>query len=526
MEQVQSQITALDIGVIVAYLAVTIAIGLWVARRTSTGDDLFLAGRSLGWGAIGFSLFASNISTTTMIGLTGSAYSTGISSSAFEWMSGIPLLLLAFVFAPLFLKARVTTTPEWLELRYSRRVRLYFSGLTIFFTIFVDTAGGLYAGGVVMTTFFPGIPLWVACVAIGLFAGAYTASGGLAAVVYTDVLQAIVLIVGCGITAVLMFAALGFSWAEVTQALPADHLSMVRPADDAGLPWPGLFTGVWLLGFWYWVTNQYVVQRVLGARSLADAQRGALLGGALKILPLFIMVLPGAMAVPLLPDVPEPDMVFPVMITTILPAGLTGLVLAGLVAAIMSTVDSTLNSASTLVVHDFVATAERRPTPTQTRRYGTLCTLGFMVIAVAWAPLIQFAGGIWAYLQQAFSIIVPPIVAIFVMGALSRGVSERAAFRTLIVMHLAGLVLFGLSQAGIWPLHFTVTVAVMTLASFALLWGLSRVSPPAARPEDRLIWRPATAFAHVEDHGAVWMDVRVWGAALAVAMLAILIAFW
>ncbi len=526
MDLVQSHIGALDIGVIVLYLIIVLAIGVWVSRKTETGEDLFLAGRSLGWSAIGFSLFASNISTTTIIGLTGSAYATGIASSAFEWMAGIPLLALAFVFAPLYLKARITTTPEWLDRRYSRKVRLYFSALTIFFTVVVETAGGLYAGGVVMTTFFPGIPLWVSCIAIGVFAGGYAAAGGLKAVVYTDVLQAVVLLIGCSITAYLMFQSLGFSWATVRDALPEGHLDMVKPIDDPDLPWPGLLMGVWMLGFWYWVTNQYVVQRVLGARSLEDAQRGALMGGILKCVPLFVMVLPGAMAVPLLPDLESQDMVFPVMVTTILPVGLTGLVLAGLVAAIMSTVDSTLNSSSTLVVHDFITRPEEPVAPETMRKYGTLCTLGFMVIAVLWAPMIQYAGGIWSYLQQAFSIIVPPIVALYVLGALSRKMSSRAAWMTLISMHGLGVALFILGQFGLWPLHFTVNVVVMTVLSCLVLWGLSVKYPDAEPPEELLIWRPEHAFAHVEDHGPIWMDVRVWGVLLAVMMAAILWGFW
>jgi len=525
MEQVQSNIGAIDIAVIVIYLLIVAGIGVWVTKRTKTGEDLFLAGRTLGWGAIGFSLFASNISTTTLIGLTGAAYATGISTSAFEWMAGIPLLALALIFAPLFLKTQVTTTPEWLDKRYSRRVRLYFSGLTVLYTIVVETAGGLYAGGVVMTTFFPDIPFWASCIAIGLFAGIYAASGGLRAVVYTDVLQAVILLIGCGIVTFVMFHALGFSWASVTEALPAGHLSMVQPADDPAMPWPGLFFGVWLLGFWYWVTNQYIVQRVLGARSLGDAQRGALLGGLLKLLPLFVMVLPGAMAVSLLPDLPSKDMVFPVMITQMLPVGLTGLVLAGLVAAIMSTVDSTLNSSSTLVVHDFIGRPGETPDPQQTRRYGTLCTLGFMIVAVLWAPMIQHTGGIWQYLQQAFSIIVPPVVALFAMGAFSRRVSERAAFRTLIAMHGLGIVLFALAQAGIWPLHFTVTVAVMTVLSCVVLAVLSRFDP-APEVGDDVIWRPGDSFPDGTEHGPVWLDVRLWSVALVVAMLAILIGFW
>ena len=342
--------------------------------------------------------------------------------------------------------------------------------------------------------------------------------------VYTDVLQAVVLIAGCGVTALILFGELDYSWSRVTEALPEGHLSMVRPIGDEDLPWTGLVAGIWLLGFWYWVTNQYIVQRVLGARSTPDAQRGALLGGLLKILPLFLMVLPGAMAAPLLPDIPEPDQVFPVMITTVLPAGLTGLVLAGLIAAIMSTVDSTLNAASALIVNDFATPPERKLEARKARRWGTLCTLTLMVIAVIWAPLIQFAGGIWDYLQQAFSIIVPPVVALFVYGAFSRRPTGPAALTTLLTMHGLGLVLFALSQFGVWPLHFTETVTVMTLLSFAVLHVLSR---PGAEPDPALIWRPSDALAGRADDAtsALW-DVRVWGVALALAMLAVLVWFW
>ena len=219
-EAVADAITSLDIGVLIGYFAIVILIGVWVTRSTKSGDDLFLAGRSLTWGIIGVSLFASNISSTTLIGLTGAAYSTGIATSAYEWMAGIPLILLAFIFAPLFFRSRVTTIPEWLERRFDRRSRLYFSGVTIVLTVIVDTAGGLYAGAVVVQTFFPDIPIWQTCVAIGLFAGIYTASGGLKAVVYTDVLQAVVLIFGTATMTYILFSDLGFSWQAVKDAVP------------------------------------------------------------------------------------------------------------------------------------------------------------------------------------------------------------------------------------------------------------------------------------------------------------------
>ncbi|MEM9881063.1 MAG: sodium:solute symporter, partial [Pseudomonadota bacterium] len=469
----QTNLTALDGIIIALYLGIVVAIGIAVARQTKTGEDLFLAGRSLGWTAIGFSLFASNISTSTLIGLTGSAYTSGLAVSAYEWMAGIPLLLMAFVFAPVFLKSQITTTPEYLEKRFSRRVRLYFSALTILFTIIVDTAGGLYAGAVVVKVFFPSIDIWLSCIAIGAFAGLYTAAGGLRAVVYTDILQAVVLIIGTAMTAFIMFRGVDFSWDAVTRAVPDGNLSIVKPISDPNMPWPGLFTGVWLLGFWYWVTNQYIVQRVLGARSLAHAQWGAILGGILKILPTFFIILPGVMAAVTLPGIQSADQVFPVMVTQVLPAGLTGLVMAGLIAAIMSTVDSTLNSSSTLLVKDFLSRPDKDLTAQQQKSWGSTSTLGFMAFAILWAPFIERFGGLWDYIQNAFSVLVPPLVVCFTLGALWRRGTATAAFWTLIGGHAVCLAVFILSQSGIWTLHFTINVALMTALCAVIFVSIS-----------------------------------------------------
>jgi len=523
---VAAAIVAADLWVLAGYFVIVIAIAVWVSRRTDSGEDLFLAGRSLTWGAIGVSLFASNISSTTLIGLSGAAYSSGIAVSAYEWLAGVPLLILAFIFAPLYFRSRITTIPEYLEKRYDRRVRLYFSALTIALTIVVDTAGGLYAGAVVVQTFFPQIGIGQTCLAIGIFAGLYTAAGGLKAVVYTDVVQAVVLIVGTSIMAYLLFAELDFSWAAVVDSVAhPDQLSLVLPLDDTMLPWPGLIVGVPLLGFWYWVTNQYIVQRVLGARNLAHAQWGAVLGGFLKLLPLFIMVLPGAMAVSIIPNLSNPDMVFPTLTATVLPPGLTGLVLAGLIAAIMSSVDSTLNSSSTLIVHDFMRADERKRSAVEVRRAGQVTTLILMTIAILWAPLIARFGGLWDYLQQAFSILVPPVVAIFLLGGLSRRISAQGAFMALALGHASGLGLFVLTQLGIWPLHFTINVGVMTAVSVGIAFVCSGPAPSAAQTE-HTVWRPGIAFADGATVKGFWSDLRLWSILLVVAMGAILIGFW
>lgn len=469
----ESAISSLDLYVIGIYFVAVLLIGLLVARTTKTGEDLFLGGRSFGWGLIGLSLFASNISTSTIIGLSGAAYSTGIVQSTYEWMTGIPLIIAALIFIPLYLKSKITTIPEFLELRYDRRSRQFFSVITIFTSIVVDTAGGLYAGAIVLKAFFPDLIIWQTTLVLALVAGFYTAIGGLKAVVYTDAIQAVVLIVGCSVLSYMMFGQLDYSWDKVVSSAPEDFLSIVQPADDDTLPWPGLIMAVPILGFWYWTTNQYIVQRILGAKDINNARWGVILASFLKIIPLFIMVIPGTMAISLFPGLENADQVFPTAVMNVLPVGLVGLVLAGLISAIMSSVDSTLNSASTLFVVDFVKTRNSNITDKQTLKYGRYTTLVLMAVAALWAPMIENFGGIWSYLQQMFSIIVPPIAVIFLVGVFFKRGNKQGAFWTLILGTLAGIVLFILGQFGYWPLHFTYNVGIMSGVSALIFIGIS-----------------------------------------------------
>ena len=278
-----TELSSLDLSVIGAYLVLVLYIGLRMARKTHSGEDLFLAGRRLGWIPIGFSLFASNISSTTLIGLSGAAYTWGIAVSNYEWMAAFVLVFFALFFIPYYLNARITTVPEFLERRFDRRSRLYFSGLTLFSNIVVDTAGTLFAGAIVLKVFFPEVDLFTACLGLAIVAGLYTAAGGLAAVVYTDVLQAIILLIGSCLVSYLSFAEVDFSWTAIAAATPPDHLSLMLPLSDPNLPWLGTLVGVPILGFYFWCTNQFIVQRVLGARSIAHARGGALFAGFLKL---------------------------------------------------------------------------------------------------------------------------------------------------------------------------------------------------------------------------------------------------
>lgn len=520
-----SGISSLDLWIVVIYFILVLGIGVVVGLKTKSEEDLFLGGRSLTWGIIGFSLFASNISSTTLIGLSGAAYSSGIAVSNYEWLSGLPLIIMAAIFIPVYLNARITTVPEFLELRYDSRSRQIFSAVTIIISVLVDMAGGLYAGAVVIKVFFPNIELWHTTLVLALIAGVYTAFGGLKAVVYTDTLQAIILIVGCSVLTYILFSQHGFSWASVTDSLPADRLSVIRPADDPMLPWLGTLVGVPLLGFWYWVTNQYVTQRVLAAKDINHARWGAMLGGFLKILPLFIMVLPGAMAVSLIPNIENSDMVFPTLVAEVLPVGIVGIVLAGLISAIMSTVDSTLNSASTLIVMDFIKPKKPDLDSQAIVKIGRITMCVIMIIAAVWAPMIGNFGGLWSYLQQMFAIIVPPIAVLFLLGMFYKPANGTGAFITLLTGFAVGIAFFLLRQSGVSEIHFSVAVGIMFAFCSVVLVVASRWGKPADQQKiASLVYRKGLADSLHQ--GSFLKDYRVQSFGMLIAMGLVLVFFW
>ena len=517
-----SHLSALDYLVVVGYFLVTAAIGYSVARTKTTSEDLFLASRSLGPVAVGFSLFAANVSSDTLIGLPGAAYRNGIAAANYEWMAGAVLIFTAFCVLPVLMRARVTTMPEFMQRRFDARLRHYLSGVTLFLSIVLDTAGTLYAGALVVTTFVPVLGLWETAFAIAVFTGIYTAAGGLRAVVYTDVMQALVLLVGAAALAIIVFGKFDYSWAKVVASVPANKLSLIRPLDDPGVPWLGLVSGLPIVGFYYWTMNQYIVQRVLGARDIGAASRASIIAAALKLLPLFLMTLPGAMASVLLPGLDHPDQVFPAMVGKFAPAGLTGLILAGLVAALMSTCSATLNSAATLVTIDFVQPRWPQMTQSQLVWTGRIATLAITLIAASWAPMIRHFQGLWAYLQQVFAFVASPLVATFVLGLWWKRLGSTAAWRGLVCGHVFSALFFVARATGLVQIHFTIIAGIVfaSTALFTIAWQrrLAGIDTPSADdPRVRLIDRSALARLPA--------DVRWLSLAILAATAAIVIAF-
>jgi SSS family solute:Na+ symporter len=519
----------IDWTLIGLYALFIVGKGMWWARKHRGALDYFLAGRAMTWPLIGASLYASNLSSTTLVGLAGAAYGTGISVYNYEWMAAVVLVVFAVFFIPIYLRSKVYTMPEFLGRRYDRRSRTYFAILTLVGNIIVDTAGTLYAGGLVLQIVFPDVPMWETIAIMAVLAGLYTIAGGLVAVIYTDAVQAVLLTVGAIVVAVKAFMAIG-SWDTVLAATPPEMLSLVRPLDDEFLPWLGLLTGVPLLGFYFWCTNQFMVQRVLSARSVHHGRLGALFAGLLKLPVLWIMVLPGTMARVLYPRLENPDLVYPTLIFDLLPAGLLGLVVAGFLAALMSQIDSTLNSAATLVTMDFVRV--RRPSldDRQLMWVGRATTAVFMVFAATWATRIEQFGSLFHYLQNVLSYIAPPVVAVFLLGVFWRRATAQGAFASLMTGLVLGVGLLVLNLT-VWEqgLHFLYVGTVLFLICTMVHVGVSLATPaPQLDQVAPLTWSRQQFHIESEELRQVrwYANYRVLSVALLILTAAVVIANW
>ena len=468
----------IDLLVIGLYLVFVIGLGLRLAKTHENAEQYFLAGRSMLWPIVGISLFASNISSTTLVGLSGDAYATGISVYNYEWMAAVVLVFFAVFFLPIYLRSKVYTMPEFLERRYDARSRYYFAVITLIGNIIIDTAGSLFAGGLVLKLVFPSIPMWQTIAVLALLAGVYTIAGGLKAVMYTDAVQTIAILIGAIIITVLAFDKVG-DWNTVTVITPPEMLSLVGPIDDPAMPWLGLLLGVPLLGFYFWCTNQFMVQRVLSAKSIDHGRWGVLFAALLKLPVLFIMVFPGTMARALYPALERPDLVFPTLMFDLLPIGILGLVFAGLISALMSSIDSTLNSASTLVTMDFVAKLRPDYSGERLMWVGRIVTFIFMVLAAAWAPQIAGFESLFKYLQLALSYVAPPIVAVFLLGVFWPRANGHGAFASLIIGLVTAIVLLLGAQTAWFPqLHFLFIAPILLVVCLLACVMVSLLTTP------------------------------------------------
>ncbi|MBM3757626.1 MAG: sodium/solute symporter [Acidobacteria bacterium] len=481
----------LDTGIIVVYFAFVFAIGFYHSRRERTSADYFLAGHSVGWFAVGASLFATNISSEHFIGLAGSGASTGLAVGCYEWSASICLLLLAWIFIPHYLKSGVFTMPEFLERRFSPGCRAYLTYISIVAYIFTKISVSLFAGGILIREIV-GWDYMTSAILLVVATGIYTVSGGLAAVIYTDVFQAVLLVLGAiVITFVGLDQAGGFE--GLRRSLPPDFFHMVKPASDPVYPWTGTLFGTLILGTWYWCTDQVIVQKTLSAKNVSEARKGAFFCAAMKILPVFILILPGLIAKALYPTEVTGDNAYPLLVMRLMPPGLKGLMIAALLAALMSSLSSVFNSCSTLITMDIYKKYRPQASETQLVQFGRWSTIAIVVVSVIWIPFIRSLNDqVFQYLQSVQAYIGAPITATFLTGILWRGATAKAAMTTLIVGGCIGAARFIcdiLHNAWKMDLGFLNPVVEFSFLNFStivffvcvsLMIGVSKVTAPSS----------------------------------------------
>jgi len=480
-----SALGVFDWLVVAGYVLVVLGIGVWATRRSDTSEDYFLAGRSIPWVVTGLSLFATNMSGSTLVGLAGGAYQMGLAVYNYEWTAVVALLALIALFLPVYRRLEITTAPEYLEHRFDARTRRCFSALALVGNILIDMAGTLYAGAIFVTVVLPPLSLTTCIAILAIMAGAYAVVGGLRAAVYTDVLQGALLFLGAGCVAVAAYWEVG-GWTAVQAATAPETRRLILPANSDVLPWPGLLTGLVLLGIYYWCINQVMVQRALAARSLTEARYGALFAGFLKVPVLFLMVMPGLFALVLYPSLGNPDLVFPKLALDLLPDGLRGLLLVAFVAAVMSSVDSVLNSASALVTMDFYAPLHPQASEGRLVLVGRVVAVVVLVLGALTAPQLRQFPSLWAYLQSALSYLTPPIVAVFLGGLFGPRINRQGAFSTLVGGSVLALLLLAIQP----PIHFLYVAALLFAISVIIMISVSyATAAPSSQNVAACLWR-------------------------------------
>ncbi len=487
----------LDWVVLGLYFCALLAIAVWVMRQKNENtEDYFLAGKNVGWFVIGASIFASNIGSEHVVGLAGTGAESGMPMAHYELHAWI-VLLLGWLFLPFYMRSGVFTMPEFLEKRFDSRSRWFLSILSIVGYVLTKVSVTIYAGGIVVSQLLD-IPFLYGAFGTVIITGLYTILGGMRAVVYTEALQTVVLIVGSLIITALGLNAIG-GFAELKATVGSEHFNMWRPASDPEYPWTGMVFGGTIVGIWYWCTDQYIVQRTLAAADIEIGRRGAIFGAYLKILPIFIFLVPGIIAYGLkqkgLMTYEKSDQVFPALVAYLLPVGLKGLVAGGLMAALMSSLASVFNSSSTLFTVDIFKKLYPDTPEKKLVNIGRLSTVFVVILGMLWIPIMQKIGGgtLYKYLQSVQSYIAPPITTVFLLGILWKRVNAQGAIATLLFGLIMGtlriMAELSVVEGGSGFIHTFATInfahmaIIMFLCCVVVCIGVSLATPPPSQAQ-------------------------------------------
>ena len=506
----------LDWLVIAGYFGVLLALAWWVIRKNrDTADDYFLAGRNLGWWIVGASIFASNIGSEHLVGLAGSGATDGVAMAHYE-LHAWCLLVLAWVFVPFYTRSKIFTMPEFLEKRFSPTNRWVLSIISLFAYVLTKIAVGIFAGGIVFSVLLPELRIgpfdsfWIGSILVIVLTGLYTIAGGLRAVAYTEALQTVVLVLGSVLVTLFGLEALG-GWGALREIAGSDMFNLWKPLvpeavagtwapvkelDASGqvvrmawyfndnYPWLSMLFCAPVVGLWYWCTDQYIVQRALGAPNEQQARRGSIFAAFLKLLPVFIFIIPGMICFALAKSGTIPELqqaiidadgnvmhdpaqsAFPLLVTTVLPAGVRGMVVAGLLAALMSSLAGVFNASATLFTMDFYSKLRPNVSQHQLVWIGRLATTVMVVIGLAWIPVIQGGRGLYDYLQGVQSYLAPPIFVVFFLGVFFKRLNAQGALWALVVGFSMGLIRLGIDT----PVALELGTLADGYAEGSLLW--------------------------------------------------------
>ena len=527
---------AIDITIIVVYI---IGITWWGLKnaKNETSNDYFLAGRNMTWIVVGLSLFSASISTSTLIGHSGSAYKYGMVIFNYNLISILVMIFFAWIFLPFYIKSGVFTMPEFLERRFDQRSKYYFSGIAVFGGIFMDVSATLYGSAMIFKIIFPEMELQVIVILAALIVASYTIPGGLNSVIKTEVIQAVILIFGSVILAFIAQRNVG-SWDVLAQRFhDTVYLHLIRNTNDIAIPWPALILSLPILGFYFWGNNQQLVQRVLSAKSVDHGRKGVLLTGFLTMLTLYFIFIPAMQAAAAFPDVNPADGIYPKMVTTWMPTIFLGIMLAVMVSALTASLSACLNSVSTLFTMDFYRKLDTKASSKKLVRVGQITSTVVLIIGVLWAPQIQKFGTLINYYNEILSYVGPPIVAAFMLGLFWKRANATGIFSGLLSTFVMALFMFFYGKEHFIksvqnpdaPLHwlYLAPINFFFVGLVMVVVSLLTAPPPLEKTEGNVITRQfftdeALAFKNVKFYN----DFRVWALALFALCFVVMFLYW
>ncbi len=528
----------LDWTVILLYFALLLGIAWWVIRqKQDSAADYFLAGRHVGWFVIGASIFASNIGSEHIVGLAGTAAKTGVVMGHYELHSWC-VLLLGWVFVPFYMRSMVFTMPEFLEKRYNSTARWMLSLVSLIGYVLTKVSVTVYAGAVVFQVLM-GIDFWTGALIVVILTGVYTIVGGLRAVVYTEAMQAIVLILGSVTITVSGLIKIG-GWGRLLEIAGSEHFNMFMPASHPEFPWTGMVLAPPIIGIWYWCTDQYIVQRALAGRDETQARRGTIFAAYLKLLPFWIFMIPGITAYALAKsgaiDLPEADQAFPVLVKALLPVGFRGLVAGGLLAALMSSLAAVFNSCSTLFTMDIYKKFRPDASDRNLIFVGRIATGIVVIFGILWIPLMKgISGELYHYLQSVQSYIAPPIAAVFLLGLFWKRINSAGALTALIgglFIGMGRLVAELNKDALSGPLHTFATInflhfaVLLFLVSIAMMVAVSLLTPAPSYEHINGLTYGTTVAEDRERSRASWDRKDVINSLVILAIIAMVLLYF